>query len=342
MESAAKMNIYKNKAIVYCRLSRIPDASRGILSLDSQEFAIKNFLDVNGLEVFSVTKHVGSAYSTEQNELKQLLNQSRNKVLFVYEANRLSRNVNNFEKIWTICRNRRHSIGIVSMNRIFSYDNHQDYDDLRELIKVAEKESADMGARISRTAQYKKSIEPNWGLKRNEMGELVENLSEQKITRLIQLLGRTGSSVSEIRYLISEVGKTEGKDPFEIVEYTKGRSNIEDVVIHSNLPFPMSVKDIEETLKIYEVRKRRSRWSSFDINIVLASEEVKGSVISIDELSDDFEFLNTRQDVDMETNESVQEWITIWYDPLIGLPPHIRLPTGMTLPTIATTLYIPK
>ncbi len=343
------MNMNNFKGIVYCRLSKLPDASRGILSLDSQEFAIKNFMDLHDISVYSVTKHVGSAYNTPQEELKQLLKSCRNKILIVYEPNRLSRNIENFNKIWKICKERRHTIAIVSHARVFNPNNDIDYNDLLGLIRQAQKESADMGARISRTAQYKKSREPAWGKTRTETGEIIDNFHEKRIAKLIMLLSTAGSLVSDIQKLISEVGNTEGQEPFEIVEYQKGKPDIEIKV----LPYPMSLKNIENTLKLYGVRKRRSRWTTKDIYSILSSGQLFMEEDSIDDLCSDFEEISaytndeTMTDVSdvvnvVEMTEKPLEWITIWYDPSIGLPPNIKLPVSMELPSFPTTLYIPK
>jgi len=348
MASIANMNMNMNnfKGIVYCRLSKLPDASRGILSLDSQEFAIKNFMDLHGISVYSVTKHVGSAYNTPQEELKQLLKSCRNKILIVYEPNRLSRNIENFNKIWKICRERRHTIAIVSQSRVFNPNNDVDYSDLLGLIRQAQKESSDMGARISRTAQYKKSREPAWGKMRTETGEIIDNFHEKRIAKLIMLLSTAGSLVSDIQKLIAEVGNVEGQEPFEIVEYQKGKPDIEIKM----LPYGMSLKNIENTFKLYGVRKRRSRWTTKDIQSILSSGQLFMEEDSIDDLCGDFEEISTDSNDEnmsdfvnvVEMTEKPLEWIAIWYDPSIGLPPNIKLPQGMELPSFPTTLYIPK
>ena len=349
MLSNINEDIKKNKGIVYCRLSRVPDVSRGILSLDSQEFAIKNSMDANNIEIFSVHKHVGSAYKTPQTELKQILNNSRNKILFVYESNRLSRKVENFNKIWNICKRRNHVIACVTECRVFYPKKQEDYFGLLKLIEIAQKESSDMGRRISRTAEYKRSKEPLWGKERNDKGELVDNRKEIMISKLICLLGSSGSSVSEIRYLISQVGSVEDRDAFEIVEYDVGTDGFSRDV--DKLPYPMSLKNIEDTLKIYNVRKRKARWTIKDIKAVLQSTPVIQSPIhSVESLCEDFEMVNTGDEGDNESDSQVdeninnqgKEWIVIWYDPAFGLPPNIIIPEGMTLPTVATTIYIPK
>jgi hypothetical protein len=68
MNSEAK----KSVAIIYCRISRIPDGRNGVLSLDSQEAYIKNL--IGNMGVYSVLKNVGSAYNNNQDDLMYLLN----------------------------------------------------------------------------------------------------------------------------------------------------------------------------------------------------------------------------------------------------------------------------
>lgn len=340
MNSVSMMDIIsKNKKIglVYCRLSRIPDSKYGVLSLDSQEHAINECMTSHGITIFKCLKSVGSAFKLPQNDLRDMLKGCKNKVLYVYEANRLSRNVRNFDEIWKICHKNKIHIFIANLKQLFRSDRLCDKQILLKLIEQAEKESRDMGARISRTYRYKKSKELEWG-KMYKDGLVVDCDFELKTSMLIKLLNTPGSSVLDIYKLIKEVGKTEGKDPFEIVMYD--RTGKEEVV--SKLPFSMSLGQIEKTLQIYEVKKRSRKWHKTDIVAVLNSNSVK-PVDNFDTLCNDFTgAVSTRQEVKVEDSSKEQEWIGIWYDPDIGLPPHVKLPEGMQLPTIKTTLYIPK
>jgi DNA invertase Pin-like site-specific DNA recombinase len=256
----------KGDVIVFARLSRTPDSSRGVLSLQSQRYAIENFMKEKGLSMFCAYESIGSAYKTGQDDLKKLVRSSRRKNLMVYEANRLSRNVENFNAVWEICRRNKHTITVVNIDRTFSPEVAGDYEALLELIKVAEKESRDMGARISRTAKYKKSMETKWGMMRNEFGEIVENPNEKKITKLIKLLGTRGSNVSEIKALIEELGEMEGKEPFELLDCDEDGM---EKSVGRILPYAMDINNIVETLKIYEIKKRRARWSIKDVSDVL-------------------------------------------------------------------------
>lgn len=256
----------KGDVIIFARLSRAPDTSRGVLSLQSQRYAIENFMKEKCLSMFCAYESIGSAYKTGQDDLKKLLRGCKGKKLIVYESNRLSRNIDNFNSIWNICKRNKHTITIANIDRNFSPEVFGDYDSLLELIKVAEKESRDMGARISRTAQYKKSIETVWGMTRNEFGDIVENPREQNINKLILLLGTRGSNVHEITRLIEEVGNMEGKDPFELVDCDE--DGIEKTVGRL-LPYAMDIHNIVETLKIYEIKKRRAQWHLKDVKNVL-------------------------------------------------------------------------
>ena len=350
------MNIKKNIAIVYCRLSRVPDATRGVLSLDSQEFAIKNFLRERNMGIYSTLKNIGSAYKGPQTDLKNLLKSCKNKTLVVYEANRLSRNLNNFKEIYKICEKNKHDIAIVNMNTIFDHRVRSNYQILHDLIAAAQKESADMGARISRTARYNNSRRPAWGNMRDEHDNIVPNPREQKITKLIKLLSTAGSSISEIKSLVTEVGKTEGKEPFEIEEYSQdGRTDLDT----DRLPYPMWPINIAETFKIYEIRKRRARWTVNDIRVIIHSAGPTSPTIGrninvadeslVDDLSNDFNTAFTARPQQGATSSnsnaatsSAQEWICIWYDPSVGLPPNVQIPAGMALPNTACSIYIPK
>jgi DNA invertase Pin-like site-specific DNA recombinase len=293
--------------------------------------------------VFRSLKTVGSAFTKgSQKDIKDLLKSCKNKLLVVHSADRLSRNLNNFKEIYEICKKNKHNIAIVNMNQIYDMQNRSNYEIIMTMIRRAYQESADIGARISRTMRYKKSREVPFGKMRDENDRVVPNPFELKIIRLIKLLGTAGSSVDEIRTLISEVGKTEGKEPFELEEYG-GEANVD---ITTRLPYAMWPSNIEETLKIYEVRHRRARWSSLNIRRVLADVQINRTQVSVDEISDDFAGainFRVRETVQpVATSSNTREFICIWYDPAFGLPPNITLPAGMSLPSTACQLYIPR
>ena len=249
------------KAIVYCRVSRIGNETSN--SLDSQEFALKKFLDDRKIGIYTVLKNIGSAFNKPQTDLKNILKSCKNKLLVIFEPSRLSRNLKNFKEIYKICEKNNHDIAIVIINTILNIKLKCNYKILFDLIKKAEQESIDMGKRISRTIQYKKSRELAWGKKRDVNNNIVDNDYEIKISKLIWLLRTKDSYITEIKNLIAEVGTIEDVEPFEIVEYTKDKE--EYTVIDDKLPYVMSVKNIEETFKLYGIRKRKARWTSKDI-----------------------------------------------------------------------------
>jgi len=327
----------KSLAIVFCRLSRLPDDVRGIMSLDSQEHTILQALLAHGIGVYISIKTIGSAYHgcEPQRQLINVLKNSKNKIIYVYEPNRLSRNVAVFEEIVNVCRKNKHQVFVITLNRMF-----EDVSELRPFIADAERESVEMGRRISRSYEFKKSREPTWGKMSNGSNEIVDSPLEQGINHLVRLLGSKGSSVDEIAKMISQVGKTEGKEPFALVEYD--RNSTVDVIVR-NLPYPMSVKDIADTLKCYEVRHRkRLNWTRQEIVDILNSKPTgmyQGYDTNVESLINDFEVLGT--EVKCEEARETQ-WIYVWYDPTIGLPPNVRLPTGMKLPAHPCELCIPK
>ena len=204
-----------------------------------------------------------------------------------------------------------------------------------------------MGKRISRTIQYKKSKELAWGKKRDVNNNIVDNEYEIKISKLIWLLRTKDSSISEIKNLISEVSTIEDVEPFEIVEYTKDKE--EYTVIDDKLPYIMSVKNIEETFKLYGIRKRKARWTSRDIyQFTYNTEKFK---FCESEICNDFINLNvvTEQTTESVSNKSFIEekiktiaWVAIYYDPKLGLPSDVVIPPGVILPDVASLLYLPK
>jgi DNA invertase Pin-like site-specific DNA recombinase len=300
---------------------------RGVLSLDSQEHAINIYINEKNWKVYSILKNVGSAYHGDQKQLIDMLKSCKGKNLVVYEANRLSRNLGNFQKIYEICVKNKHKITIVNIGRTFECISKfdKDFSDLYELIRVAEKESRDMGERIRRTYLMKKEKEAPWGKTINNLGIFVNDVREQKSSLLIKLLSTKNSSFPEIVELINELGKMEGKEPFELIEYdTSGTVN--DVKCRI-LPAAMSQRNILDTLNYYEIKHRNRKFNRDDIVGITTSTPTTSTPIPT-------------------SSESIlpreQEWICIWYDPKIGLPRGVKTPSGFKLPSKACQLYIPK
>jgi len=204
-----------------------------------------------------------------------------------------------------------------------------------------------MGKRISRTIQYKKSRELAWGKKRDVNNNIVDNDYEIKISKLIWLLRTKDSCITEIKNLIAEVGTIEDVEPFEIVEYTKDKE--EYIVIDDKLPYVMSVKNIEETFKLYGIRKRKARWTSKDIyQFIYNNEKFK---FCESEICNDFINLNVLTEQTTETvstenfveeKNNTIEWVAIYYDPKLGLPSDVVIPPGVILPNVPSLLYLPK
>ena len=339
----------KNIAIIYCRISRVPDVERGIMSLDSQEFAIKRFLETHKMGVFSIFKNSGSAFKTPQTELKNFLKTCKNKILVVFEPNRLSRSILNFMEIAKICIKNKHKIAIVNIDSVFDMNDHTDYNNLKNLIEISQRESEEMGKRISRTYQYKKSREPVWGKMRNEFDRIIDNPVEQKINKLIKLLGTAGSSFTEVVNLINEVGVTFNKEPFEIVEYDN-KTTTDLRIVDDRMPYEMTIKNIIGTLKYYEIRRRkRLNWTNTEIQEILQNRSIN-NIINIDSLCDDLNTVTSLSrpvpvsfpQVQVQPSQTTPGWTRIWFIPEIGLPPNVKLPEGMSLPTEACEIWIPR
>jgi DNA invertase Pin-like site-specific DNA recombinase len=330
-------------AIIYCRISKKSDES--VMSLDSQEYAIKNWLKGYNIDVFKILKEIGSAFykfkhKNDISDLRRILSSCKNKILVVYEVNRLSRNIYNFKDIYNICKKNKHSIAIVNLNIIFDYRIKSNYQILFDMILSSQEESAAMGRRISRTIAYKKSRETSWGKMRNEFDEIVDNQKELKISELIKLLSTQGSSVHDIKKLVEELKTVEDIEPFQLVEYAYGK---EDVNIEQTVNIGMTPKNIEETFRIYGIRKRRSRWTAKDIRSILNGDSVIDNLFTIDNLVNSMNVSRLLPSNIVNTTEKNKtQWISIWYDPENGLPPNIIVPDGMILPTTAMIIYLPK
>ena len=157
----------------------------------------------------------------------------------------------------------------MNTNIIYDCNIPYSYEDIFALIQRAQQESIDMGIRISRSLQYKKSKELKWGKMLDIDGNITDNNLEMTIYKLIHLLNTSGSSIKEIKKLITEVGKMEGKEEFQIIEIINGK---EYPMFLQNIPYKMSVKNITDTLNVYEVPRRKYKWSDKYVNLILKNE----------------------------------------------------------------------
>ena len=119
-----------SSAITYSRI--LENDKINIKSLDMQERCIKKWLDTKNIGIFENIKEID--YNNLQNSLKKNLENSSDKTLVVFNANRLSSNITNFNDIYKICEKNRHNIGIVNIDKIFDYRVKQNYNILIKLI----------------------------------------------------------------------------------------------------------------------------------------------------------------------------------------------------------------
>lgn len=320
---------FLKNAIVYSRISKTNNTlNNPTLSLESQESEIINYLNFKNISIYKSFKDIGSAYKYRQNDLISILKHCNNKLLVVYEASRLSRNITNFTEIYNLCKKHNHDICIVNINRKFYIHNNKDSIDLFNLIKDAEKESKMIGERVSRTFRMKKELQNKYYDSLGIYGSM--DITEKKICKLIYLLSTKGSYIPEIRNLIRDVTiNYENFEPFQIIEYDDhGNENYLDSSI---LPYEMSNKNILDTLNVYKIKYRGRNFKLTDIYSILSKEL---NFYSFDNDNDISDIKN------MEIN-SQYKWMTFLYNPLIGLPPNIEIPIDVELPNIQMMICIP-
>ena len=114
-------------AITYSRV-----LENDLTYLDRQERCIKKWLEKKNIDIFKNIKEID--YNNLQTSLKNSLENSSDKTLIVFNANRLSSNLTNFNDIYNICEKNRHHIGIVNIDHIFDYRIKHNYNILLKLI----------------------------------------------------------------------------------------------------------------------------------------------------------------------------------------------------------------
>lgn len=117
-------------AITYSRI--LENDKINVKSLDIQERCIKKWLETKNIEIFKNIKEID--YNNMQISLKNSLENSSDKTLVVFNPNRLSSSLSNFNNIYKLCEKNRHNIGIVNIDKIFDYRVKQNYDILIKLI----------------------------------------------------------------------------------------------------------------------------------------------------------------------------------------------------------------
>jgi len=325
--------------ILYSRVSKFTQTENTFcLSLDSQEHEIINFMKVRNLSLFKVLKDIGSAFSKPQTDFKNLIRSCKNKIILVYEPSRLTRSFENFNEIFKICKKNKHSIGFVNTGIIYDcYNDIESYSKILPFITKANQESIDLGNKISRSLRLKKLNELQWGKMKNEDGSIGNNIMEIMTSKLIHLLYTQGSNINEIKSLIRMLGKTEGKEEFEIVEIVNGKEYPMNL---PNIPYSMSIKNITDTLNVYEIPRRKYKWSNNHVKTIL---ENKNSFIYEDALCEEFEFIDVNRNIPKVEMNSEVNWVSFWYDPITrSVPPNVQIPPGMIFPTQATLIYLPE
>ena len=330
--------------ILYARVSKFTQTENTFcLSLDSQEHEIINFMRLRNLSLFKILKDIGSAFSKPQTDFKNLIRSCKNKIILVYEPSRLTRSFENYNEIFKICKKNKHSIGFVNTGIIYDcYNDPDSYSKILPFITKARQESIDLGDKISRSLRLKKLNQLEWGKMKNEDGSIGNNMMEINTSKLIHLLYTKGSYIGEIKGLIRMLGNTEGKEEFEIIEIIKGK---EFPMNLPNIPYSMSIKNITDTLNVYEIPRRKYKWSN---NFVKSILENKNSFVYEDALCEEFEFIGVNRNIpiveeskEMEMDREVN-WISFWYDPVTrSIPPNVQIPEGMIFPSQATLIYLP-
>jgi DNA invertase Pin-like site-specific DNA recombinase len=298
---------------------------------------------LRNLNLFKILKDIGSAFSKPQTDFKNLIRSCKNKIILVYEPSRLTRSFDNYEEIFKICKKNKHSIGFVNTGIIYDcYNDSDSYSKILPFIVKARQESIDLGDKISRSLRLKKLNELEWGKMKNLDGSIKNNIMEINISKLINLLYTKGSYINEIKSLIRMLGNTEGKEEFEIIEIINGKEYPMNL---QNLPYPMSIKNITDTLNVYEIPRRKYKWSNNHVKSIL---ENKNSFIYEDELCEEFEFIGVNRNIPIvKENKEVEiykevNWISFWYNPVTrSIPPNVEIPDGMNFPSQATLIYLP-
>jgi len=336
---------FLKNAIVYSRISKMNNTLiNPTLSLESQENEINNYLSSKNIPIFKSFKDIGSAYKQRRYDLISILKHCDNKLLVVYEASRLSRNVQYFTEIYNICKKHNHDILIVNINKKFFIHNNKDSKDLFDLIKDAEKESRLIGERVSRTFKMKKEQQ---NLYYNSIGNYgSQDITEKKICKLIHLLATKGSYISEIRDLVRDITiNYENFEPFEIIEYDDDGN--ENYLETSVLPYEMSNKNILDTLNAYKIKMRGSNFKISDISSIL-SQDSNMDVDNDEYISEieNMEIHSTSTPTNSPNSEksnsiSQYKWMTFLYNPSIGLPSNIEIPDGVELPNTPMMICIP-
>jgi len=330
--------------ILYARVSKFTQTeNKFCLSLDSQEHEIINFMRLRNLNLFKILKDIGSAFSKPQTDFKNLIRSCKNKIVLVYEPSRLTRSFENYDEIFNICKKNKHSIGFVNTGVIYDcYNDPDSYCKILPFIVKARQESIDLGDKISRSLRLKKLNQLQWGKMKNEDGSIGNNIMEINTSKLIHLLNTPGSNINEIKSLITMLGNTEGKEAFEIIEIVNG---IEYPMNLKNLPYSMCIKNITDTLNVYEIPRRKYKWSNNHVKSIL---ENKNSFFYEDALCEEFEFIGVNRNIQkVEENKEIEmnskvNWISFWYDPITkSIPPNVEIPSGMNFPSQATLIYLP-
>ena len=249
-----KSKTEKKNVIIYCRISSPKQ------SLDSQEYACKQYCIQFGLNIIKIVHEVGSAWKKKLILLDKIINNNNNISILIYSADRFSRNTLDATRKLDILL--RKNINIISVNDNIDISTLNGRHHFRQLISSAELESDIISDRVKRSVVYNNSIDSDYG----------KCINEQCVVKfIVKFLNNYHSSIHFTNELYTILSKYEKPQDFYVsVVFEKNDIIYDFMKINEGM--------IADIFNDYEILKRNKKWTrksikniynnAIDINIL--------------------------------------------------------------------------
>ena len=210
-------NEFCKGAHIYCRIScGDKDNITNELSLDAQEHNCKNYCNILGIPILSVTKEIASArYLSRQEQLHELAKIIKPREgIFVSDPSRFSRDLKNGMIFAEELMQKNCCIHMVAPNYCFNSIESL-HPQMDQLLFASEMESNNISNRVKTSINYRRAMghvigNPQFGYccKKNAKGIRKEykNDHEQQIIKIICGLYQNSTKINKIADILNQYG----------------------------------------------------------------------------------------------------------------------------------------
>lgn len=259
-------NISNKKTAIFCRVSTLGQSGPTTISFSVQENKGRVCAGVFKLKVICVIMVVESAYDGKASSLKSLIHKYRGGNVIIYDVSRFCRNVDTGLELLNYALNCRTRLFFVNEGIVWDKNNMGNRDRLVYELRMAERESAQIGKRVSDALREKKRLGyftggvPRYGYKvvDAEGGRrAVPDEEEQMVLKFINMCRTPQTSVKTLNKWVFQL--SQDRQPIVLENGERANKKLEE---------SLSYVCISNLLNSYGIDKRGRIWSSSKVSNV--------------------------------------------------------------------------